>query len=230
MKTNFIPENLRSLRIIILGLLITLLHNAYAQDSIVTDSTTTPFRKGRWLTGISGVINSSKNQSESTGLDNSSNEYALNIVGGNFFKDRWLIGGIIQMERSDADGLTDLNTETLFLGPVISHYLSDSNRGALYLYLSPGYSRYRNLVRFTEDQVTDEESTEGSGFGILIGLGYTYVVFDRIAFDIGVGITQRWLTVERTLKPEEIVFSDNINLRNIGFSFGFKVLLDRFLQ
>lgn len=221
---------MRSFRIIILSILIASFHGAYAQDTIVTDSNITPFRKGRWLTGISGVINSSRNQFKSTGQDNSSNEYALNIVGGNFFKDRWLIGGIIQLERSDADGLTDLNTETLFFGPVISHYLSDSNRGALYFNLSPGYSRYRNLVRFNGDLVVNEDSAEGSGFGILIGLGYTYVVFDRIAFDIGVGITQRWLTVERTLQPEEIVFSENINLRNIGFSFGFKVLLDRFLQ
>ena len=68
---------------------------AIAQDSIVKDSAFSPFRKGRWLTGISGSINSAR--SETTGIEEvtNSNEYALNIVGGNFFKDRWLIGGII---------------------------------------------------------------------------------------------------------------------------------------
>ena len=229
-KTNFIPENLRSFRIIILGLLITLLHNTYAQDSIVTDSTTTPFRKGRWLSGITGGINSSKVEIESEEDPTSSNEYSINIIGGNFIQDRWLLGGIIQLDRSDADGLADFTTETLFIGPLVTRYLSDAERGALYLSLSPGYTRYRNLVRFSDVQTENEEQSEGSGFGLYISLGYSYVVLDRITFDIGVGLAQRWLDVERSTQPGDVVFSDSINLRDLSFTFGFRVLLDSFLQ
>ena len=86
-----------------------------AQDS-TADSTVTPFRTGRWLTGIAGTISSSVNEAKSTDERASSNEYSLNIVGGNFFRDRWLVGGIVQMTRSDADGLADLNTESFIPG------------------------------------------------------------------------------------------------------------------
>lgn len=201
----------------------------FAQDSSA-DSTSTPFRQGRWLTGITGTISSSANESKSTDERTSSNEYALNILGGKFFRDRWLVGGIVQMDRSDADGLTDLNTESLFLGPLVTHYFSASEHGSLNLTLAPGYTRYNNTIRFIDDLEENIETSEGSGFGFIINLGYSYVVFDRIAFDIGVALTQRWLNVERRLEPGDIVFSDDINLRDISFSFGFRVLLDRFLQ
>ena len=199
-----------------------------AQDSSA-DSTATPFRTGRWLSGISGMISSTVNETRSSDERTSSNEYALNIIGGQFFKDRWLVGGIFQMNRSDADGLTDLNSESLFLGPLISRYFSDAEGGSLYLTLSPGYTRYNNSISFIDELDENLEESAGSGFGFLINLGYSYVVFDRIAFDIGVAITQRWLNVERRLEPGDLVFSDDINLRDISFSFGFRVLLDRLL-
>ncbi len=217
--------------LILIILSIFSLGNSYifAQDSAV-DSIGTPFRKGRWITGISGTISSSVNETKSTGERTTSNAYALNIVGGQFFKERWLVGGIVQMNRSDAEGLTDLKTESLFLGPLITRYFSDTERGSLYLTLAPGYTRNNNTIRFIDDLDENLEESEGSGFGFIINLGYSYVVFDRIAFDIGVAITQSWLNVERRLEPGEVVFSDDINLRDISFSFGFRVLLDRLLQ
>lgn len=221
---------MRSLLLIVLFLLFTTSSGIFAQDSISTDGTKTPFRKGRWLTGISGSINSITNDPKSTVDQTSSNEYAISVVGGNFFQDRWLVGGIIQMNRSNAEGLADLTNETFFIGPLVSRYLLEADYGSLYLSLAPGYARYRNVVRFTAGIEDNEEESEGSGFGISIELGYSYVVFDRIAFDIGVGLTQRWLNVERTFQPDDIVFSDDINLRNISFTFGFRVLLDKFLQ
>ena len=202
----------------------------YSQDSIPSDSEVTPFRQGRWITGITGSINSSLVDFKSEEERTSSNEYSFNILGGNFFQDRWLVGGVIQMDRSDADALSDLTTETLFVGPFVSRYFSDSERGSLYLLLSPGYTRYRNFIRVADDLMVIEEQSEGSGFGFILNLGYSYVVFDRIAFDIGVTVAQRWLAVERTQQPGNVVFEDDITLRDISFSFGFRVLLDRFLQ
>ena len=218
---------LQSTFIFILSVVLSI---AYAQDRIAHDSVKSPFRKGRWLTGITGSIDSDRNETKSIEEITSSNEYAINIVGGNFFKDRWLVGGIIQADRSDAEGTTDINTETIFIGPQIAHYFSDSPRGSLFLSLSPGYTRYRNLVRFGEGVTENEEVSEGSGFAFLLNLGYSYVVFDRIAFDIGFGVGQFWVDVDRELQPEGTVASDNIKIRNFSFSFGFRVLLDRLLQ
>ena len=202
----------------------------WAQDSIPRDSAQTPFRQGRWFTGLAGGISSTRADVKSEDSNNSSNEYSIAISGGNFIKDRWLIGGIIQFDRTDADGLTDLNTEILFIGPQAIRYLSDAERGSLYLGLSPGYTRYRNVARITDDLTFNEEIAEGSGLGLILSFGYSYVIFDRVSFDIGVALVQRWLEVERTQMPGNVVFSDDINLRDISFSFGFRVLLDKFLQ
>lgn len=214
----------------IVFLFSTLCTTIIAQDSIVTDSLRTPFRKGRWLTGITGSINSDRNETKSIDEVTTSNEYALNIVGGNFFKDRWLVGGIIQADRSDADGTTDINTETLFVGPLLIHYFSDSPRGSLFLSGATGYTRYRNAVSFTDGLIENQEISEGSGFAFIINLGYSYVVFDRITFDIGFGVGQFWVDVDRELLAEGSITSDDINIRNFSLSFGFRVLLDRLLQ
>lgn len=221
---------MHSIQIIICAFLFASLHCSYAQDSIATDSATTPFRKGRWLTGITGSISSSTNELKSTDEQGSSNEYSINILGGNFIEDRWLIGGVIEMNRSDAEGLANLTTEGLFIGPLFTRYLSDAERGSLYFAMAPGYSRYRNVLIFTDDLGINEEQSEGSGFGLILNLGYSYVVLDRIAFDIGVSLGQRWLNIDRTIQPGDIIFSDDITLRNLSFSFGFRVLLDQFLQ
>ena len=229
-------NQINQFRIVRLSLLLFLLLSCsstgliWAQDSIPNDSAQTPFRQGRWFTGLVGGISSTRADVKSEEDKNSSNEYSISISGGNFVKDRWLIGGIIQFDRTDADGLTDLNTEILFIGPQAVRYLSDAERGSLFLGLSPGYTRYRNVIRFTDDFSQTEEISEGSGFGLVLSFGYSYVIFDRIAFDIGIAVVQRWLEVERTQMPGNVVFSDDINLRDISFSFGFKVLLDRFLQ
>ena len=201
-----------------------------AQDSIPSDSLTTPFRKGRWLTGITGGITSSRVDIKSEDAESSSNEYNINILGGNFVQDRWLVGGVIQMDRSNAEGLSDVTTETLFFGPFASRYLSEAERGSLFILLSPGYTRYRNELRFTDDLVVNEELAEGSGIGFLVSLGYSYVVFDRIAFDIGFSVAQRWLSIERIQQPSNNVFEDDIVLRDISFTFGFRVILDSFLN
>ena len=201
-----------------------------SQDSIVKDSALSPFRKGRWLTGISGSINSDRNETGSNDEVSTSNEYSLNIIGGNFFKDRWLIGGIIQADRSDSEGITDISNETIFVGPLISHYFSDASRGSLFLSVSPGYTRYRDEIELLLVGEVTRELSEGSGFGILLNLGYSYVVFDRIAFDIGFGINQFWINVDRELMPDNTVVSDDIAIRNISLSFGFRVILDQLLR
>lgn len=203
---------------------------SFAQDSIATDSAMTPFRKGRWLTGLTGSINSNRNESGGNNEVTTSNEYALNIVGGNFFKDRWLVGGIIQADRSDSEGITEITNETIFIGPLISHYFSNASRGSLYVSLAPGYTRYRDEIRLIGGGIESRELSEGSGFGFLLNLGYSYVVFDRIAFDIGFGVNQFWIDVDRELFPDNTITTDDIKIRNVSLSFGFRVILDQLLQ
>ncbi len=201
-----------------------------AQSVSRSDSLPTPFRKGRWNLGISGTISSSANKISSSDERSNTNRYGLSLDGGKFFKDRWLIGGIFEMTGTEFTGSADFTTETLFIGPLITRYFSPSSQGSLYLSLAPGYSRYRDFVSIEQATVFLEQSSSGNGFGIVTSLGYSYVVRDRISFDIGFVLTQSWFKVDLETGPTVPDESDNIAISNVAFIFGFNILLEKLLQ
>ena len=200
-----------------------------AQDtSVSSDSLTTPFRQGRWLTGLSGSISSNTNKISSVDEKTITNEFGLNFSTGRFIKNRWLLGGKINADRASSAGSVDRTTESLFIGPFVSHYLSSNNRGSLFTTLSTGYVRYREETQLNTLQAPTELSSEGGGFGALVGLGYSYVIHDKIAFDIGFNLNLFWIGVDQEELPSGMVSSQDISVRNIAFTFGFNVLLDDF--
>lgn len=201
-----------------------------AQSVSQTDSLPTPFRKGRWYLGLSGIISSSANKVRGTDERSNTNRYGMSMDGGKFFKDRWLIGGIIEITGTEFTGSADFTTETLFIGPLISRYFSPSSQGSLYLSLSPGYSRYRDFVSVEQPTASLEQSSSGNGFGIITSLGYSYVVHDRISFDIGFVLSQSWFRVELDTGTPDIEESDDIAISNVAFTFGFNILLEKLLQ
>lgn len=192
------------------------------------DSLDTPFRKGRWLTGLSGSIRSST--SEISGLDEKTvtNEFGLNIATGRFIKDRLLIGGNFNAERASSGGNIDNNRETLFVGPFLSYYISKNHRGSLFTRVSPGYVRYSEEVRLNSLASPTSFASEGGGFGTLLGLGYSYVIDDKIAFDIGFDLNLFWVSVDVEEQPVGTVSTQNIAISNTAFTFGFNIILDHF--
>ena len=201
-----------------------------AQSVSQSDTLPTPFRKGRWNLGLSGIISSSANKIRGTDERSNTNRYGMSMDGGKFFKDRWLIGGIIEFSGTEFTGSADFTTETLFIGPLISRYFSPSSQGSLYLSLSPGYSRYRDFVSIEQPTASLEQSSSGDGFGIITSLGYSYVVRDRISFDIGFVISQSWFKVDLDTGTPDIEESDDIAISNVAFTFGFNILLEKLLQ
>ena len=75
-----------------------------SQDSVSQDSVLTPFRQGRWLSGLSGTFNSSSLNIESSDNLVSANSYGLEIFTGTFFKDRWFLGANVFVNSSTGDG------------------------------------------------------------------------------------------------------------------------------
>ncbi|MFS4491639.1 hypothetical protein [Maribacter sp. 2308TA10-17] len=200
-----------------------------AQDtSITSDSLTTPFREGRWLTGLSGSISSNTNKTDASEAKTVTNEFGLNFSTGRFIKDRWLLGGKINADRASSAGSVDRTTESLFIGPFVSHYLSANDRGSLFTTLSTGYVRYREETQLNTLLAPTELSSEGGGFGALVGLGYSYVIHDKIAFDIGFNLNLFWIGVDQEELPSGMVSSQDLTVSNIAFTFGFNVLLDDF--
>ncbi len=211
---------------LLLSGLLFLVQSATAQ--VMVDSLDTPFRKGRWLTGLSGSISSNTNKVSAVDEKTITNEFGLNLSTGKFIKDRWLLGGKINADRASSAGSVDRTTESLFVGPFVSYYLSSNSRGSLFTSLSTGYVRYREETKLNTLQVTNELSSEGGGFGALVGLGYSYVIHDKIAFDIGFNLNLFWIGVDQEELPSGMISSQNIAISNIAFTFGFNVILDDF--
>jgi hypothetical protein len=198
-----------------------------AQDSI-NDSISTPFRKGRWLSGLNGSFSSSTLKIESTENLVSNNAYGLGIFTGTFIKERWFVGFNIFAESSSGRGLIDRETETLLIGPNAAYYFLDETYGSLYLSVLPGYLRIRESNSFEfEDQVL-RETFEGPGFALRMRLGFAYVVSNRIVLDVGVGSTLAWVETTFSSDIRGTTRNQSIFSNSTFFSFGFNVLLDEF--
>ncbi len=213
-------------KLLFLAILITTLP-AFSQD-ISEDSVTTPFRKGRWLTGLSGGISSGNTKLDTASRRAFTNQYSFNFSTGKFFKDRWLLGGILKMQRDNSRQFVDLESETLLIAPLLSYYLSKNTQGSIFFSIAPGYARFREKTIVLAGGSPSQETLKGGGFGLFVLLGYSYVLHDRIAFDLGLGLTSVWANADREIEPGKAGNKVNIYTGNLLFSFGFNVILDEF--
>ena len=201
----------------------------YSQNTVpanATDNSVTPFRKGRWLTSLSGNISTTTNELKSTNSKTVSNDYGLNLSTGKFFKERWLFGVTFQAQRQESNGDVNIVGESLYLGPQFARYFSKTKDGSLFLNISPGFVLYRSLASINE--VTDFQiEEEGNGFGTVISLGYSYVIRDLISLNIGFNLENYWIGVD-SINTAGIPESDDIKISNFSFTFGFGVILDDF--
>ena len=193
-----------------------------------SDSVTTPFRKGKWLSGLSGSFSSNTLKLGSSEELFSSNGYALEISSGKFFRNRWLLGFNVVASSSSGSGLIERESESLLIGPSLSHFFLKEPYGSLYVSVLPGYIRIREEGTVTFGGETLNQKAEGPGFATRVRLGYSYVISRRIVLDVGVGTNLTWLNVTYNSEVEEITREESIFANGTFFSFGFNVLLDEF--
>lgn len=208
-------------------LLATTISEALAQDSS-GDTITTPFRKGRWLSGLNGTFNSSTLKLGSSDELFTTNSYGLEIFTGAFFKDRWFAGFNLLATSSNGAGLIERESESLLVGPSISYYFLKEPYGSLYVNLLPGYIRIREEGSVQSEQEVIVQRADGPGFATRMRLGYSYVISRRIVLDVGVGTTLSWLDVEYRTDLTNSVRGESVFSNSTFFSFGFNVLLDEF--
>ncbi len=197
-------------------------------SSSTQDSTGTPFKKGIWLTGIAGSISSGTALTDTTAQRIFNNSYGINLSTGRFIKDRWAAGLIFAASRQSNKQFVVRESETLFIGPLVQHYLSDSETGSIFFTFSPGFSSFRERIELERNGLTQERKVSGSGFGVIGGIGYSYVLHRRIAFDLRLNISNAWINAKTETQPSGDARSENIQIGDISFSFGFNVLLDSF--
>ncbi|MEJ2583696.1 MAG: hypothetical protein P8Z38_01205 [Robiginitalea sp.] len=192
------------------------------------DTVTTPFRKGRWLSGLSGSFSSSTLKLGSSEDLFSSNSYGIEIFSGKFFRDRWFVGFNLLAIRSNGSGLIESESEYLLIGPSLSHYFLKEPYGSLYVSVLPGYIRIREERSVLLGGNILTQNAEGPGFGTRIRLGYSYVISGKIVLDVGVGSSLAWLDVSYRPEVEAVNRKESIFSSGTFFSFGFNVLLDEF--
>jgi len=192
------------------------------------DSTMTAFKKGKWLTGLSGTISSNTSQERNSNTKQVLNSYGINIETGKFIKNRWLIGGKFNANRSSLGGSVDRTTETLYIGPYSNYYFTDSKTGSLFGSLSVGYVRYRDKTQLIQFNEVAQAFSEGSGLGSIIRLGYSYTINSSIAFDLGLNVNLFWVDISQEFLPIQNPIDTSISVSDMSFSFGFNIILDDF--
>ncbi len=215
-------------RIILVIVLLLLPVFFVAAQEASQDSLNTPFRKGRWLSGLSGSFSSSALEVSGTEELVSSNSYSLEIFTGTFIRDRWFIGANVLAGRSNGSGLVERESETFLIGPSVSYYFMKESYGSLYASVLPGYLRIRETSNINVDRRLIEQNVEGPGFALRARLGYAYVIADRIILDVGVGTSLAWLGVTVDSEALGANRDESIFSNTTFFTFGFNVLLDEF--
>ncbi len=214
------------------SLLVTLLAapslQLHAQDTQTNDSITTPFQKGKWLSGLGGSFSSSNLRLESEDALLTNNTYGLEVFTGVFFKDRWFAGFSIAAVQTGGKGLIERESETLIIGPSISRYFLKEPYGSLYVSVLPGYIRIREEGRLGNAEGSLRQVAEGPGFVTRVRLGYAYVISNRIVLDIGIGTNLAWLNFTYQNEFQQVTRNESIFSESTFFSFGFNVLLDEF--
>lgn len=189
----------------------------------------TPFQKGLWLTSLEGSISSSNNTTNTNqNQNNFTSAYGLNIASNKLFKDRWAVGLRINAQRSAVSGVLERESESVFIGPSITHFLSDAPTGSLFISFSPGYVRFFEQSSASSGAVDISESIDGNGFGTAVRFGYAHLVNEKVLFNFGMNLNNFWIIADRVREPGLDISNENLSIGSIAFSFGFSVLLEKF--
>jgi len=220
---------MKNFRATILSLLIVFFHTLTGNTQQMNkDSISTHFTKGQWLTGMTGGISSAINSNKNDTTKGFSNKYSFDISTSKFFKDRWSVGMVFKINQSNTKNLVVTGeSESLFVGPVVSHFLSQSNQGSVFVSISPGYARFREQTGINQNGSISQNLVDGQGIGGLFNLGYAHVIKERIVFNIGMSVTS--ILIDANIESSDgSKIKDTLNVSDISLSFGFNILLDKF--
>ena len=194
-------------------------------DSIELSS----FRKGRNLVGLSGSISSSYLTNANSATDNSQlgNLYRFDIRLGKFVANKNVLGLLFIASRTQMIGYVNAKAEVLGIGPWYRLYLGKEPNIAFFLQSDILYSNYYGESEGVQSFITIDENLDVAGIRAALAIGLSYVLNDRVSFDVGFEYNQaRYWGIINNHTTEE---RNDIVLDRGGFvfSFGFNVLFER---
>ena len=211
--------------ILFLFLVVSGLFAQSESDSIELSS----FRKGRNLVGLSGSISSSYLSNASVSNDNSQlgNLYRFDIRLGKFVADKNLVGMVFIASRTQLIGYINNKAEILGIGPWYRLYLGKDPNIAFYLQTDILYSNYYGESQGVQGFITIDEYLDVAGIRASLGIGLSYVMGDRVSFDVGFEYNQAryWGVIsDNSIDHQQDIIIDR---GGFVFSFGFNVLFER---
>lgn len=188
----------------------------------------TPFKKGLWLTSLEGSISSSNSTLGNAQNTNFNTAYGFNISSNKIFKERWAAGLRLTAMRAASNSIINRESESIFIGPSITYFLSAAKQGSLFAELSPGYVRFFENSEANAGFLIAKESVDGNGFGTVLRFGYAHAINDQVIFNFGMNLTNFWILADRTTEPGPTTETENLTIGSLSFNFGFSVLLEKF--
>ena len=211
--------------IIALFLVVSGLFAQSGKDSVELSS----FRKGRNLVGLGGSISSSNLSRANGSNDNSQlgNLYRFDIRLGKFVANKNALGLLFTTSRTQMIGYINNKAEFLSIGPWYRLYVGKEPNIAFYIQTDLLYSNYYGSSTGVQGLFTIDENLDVAGIHGALGIGLSYVIGDRVSFDVGFEYNQAryWGVVkDNTLGTSEDIVIDR---SGFIFSFGFQVLFER---
>lgn len=199
------------------------------QSKAQEDSTSLqgPFQKGRQVVNLLGAINSTSSDQGTGGEKKFSNNYNFSIELGKFVANKHVLGLHFNTNRSHTEHFVFREREMLTIGPFYRYYLSNESKGSPYLQANFTYLNYVDISKVQFDTLSFSNEVIGDGLSTVIGIGYTYVMRNRVGFDIGFEYQWAYVKANRTDKIMMSTESLDVHINEYLFHFGFIVFFDR---
>lgn len=186
-----------------------------------------PFRKGMWISGLSGHVTSGHVTDRLTNSLATENSFEFISESGYFFKDNLVLGWTISGNGSVNTGNSE--SSELALGIVGRGYFSKKEGiGALFGETTLQYINISSKYTTLNSPIPLNEKILGSGFGFTLGLGFTYLVVNSIGFDFRMRYKGIWLDAERTNQIDDLEKSIDSYVSQVSFTFGFTIFINEF--
>ncbi|MFC2107160.1 hypothetical protein ACFLRY_02370 [Bacteroidota bacterium] len=200
--------------------------NTYSQDSISDD---TPFRKGRWYLGLDGNVKSQFQTQAFNIFDNINftNGYNLRVKGGYFPLNYFTFGPLFTIGRQNVQENINEEFELLKIGGWFRYYLAKNSNASLYPDIALVFANYYAHSKFEHPTDPFDLVTKGVGPGVILGLGFDYVIEDIIALEIILNYNFTYFFGESQDQLKNTEKYKQFSVGEIQLTLGFAILLKK---
>lgn len=146
---------------------------------------------------------------------------------GKFVADKNLIGLVFGTTRNQSAGYLDIEQELTTLGPQYRLYTGNKPDMGLFARTIIFWAYYVENSVGSQGIYLVDETLKGNGAGADIGFGYSFVIADKVAFEIGFDYMLAHFKGE--FHDNHLGTKENVtfNRHDYRFSFGFSILFNR---